>query len=74
MDDEKTFFLVQHVERWKMRSWERNKSDYGIIQYIQIATGKCVCSQVTVKQSLKTQLDLIGKFKWIGKMTYNVVK
>ena len=74
MVDEKKFFLVQHVERWKTPSWERNKSDYGIIQYTQIATGKCVCSQVTVKQSLKTQLDLIGKFKWIGKMTYNVVK
>ena len=51
MVDEKKFFLVQHVERWKTPSWERNKSDYGIIQYTQIATGKCVCSQVTVKQS-----------------------
>ena len=40
-------------------------------------------SPVTVKQStvfflwmiaFKTHLDLIGKFKWIGKMTYNVIK
>ena len=39
-------------------------------------------SQVTVKQftvfsmngSFKTYLDLIGKFKWIGKMMYNIIK
>ena len=49
----------------------------------QIAADKCFCSQATVKQSivfilgviaLKTRLYLIGKFKSIEKMTYNVIK
>ena len=34
-----------------MPSWDRNISDHGLkIQYTQITTDKCFCSQVTVKQ------------------------
>ena len=51
VDEKEVFFLVQFVERWKTPSCERNISDYDIIQYTQIVTGKCVCPQVTVKQS-----------------------
>ena len=38
MIDEKKFFFVQPVERWKTPSWERNISEHDIIQQTQIVT------------------------------------
>ena len=36
---------------WCNSFWERNISEHDIMQYTQITTDKCFCSQVTVKQS-----------------------
>ena len=44
-------FLLKPIERWKTSSWERNSLESDIIQYTQIATDKCFCSQVAIKQS-----------------------
>ena len=37
----KNVFLLQLVERWRTRSWERNVSEHDITQHAQIATEKC---------------------------------
>ena len=36
--EEKKFFLVQPIERWKTPFWEKNISGHDIIQHTQIAT------------------------------------
>ena len=51
MVDEKENVLLKPIERWKTPSWEKNSLESDIIQYTQIATDKCFCSQVTIKQS-----------------------
>ena len=81
MVDKKKFFFGTTHRMLGNAILGKNISGHDII-HAQITTDKCFCSQVTVKQStvflvmiaLKTDLDLIRKFKWIGKMMYNVVK
>ena len=69
------FLLAQPIEHWKMPSWEKNISEHDI-KCTQITTDKCFCSQVAIKQStvfflwmiaLKTNLEQIGKFKYLWK-------
>ena len=59
MVDKNIFFLIQPLEHRKTPPWERNISEHGIIQYIQIVTNKCFCSQV--KQS--TVFSINDNFK-----------
>ena len=72
-------------ERWKIRTncdkMEKLSNTSCISKSVFLKKKKL--SRVTVKQStvfflwmiaFKTHLDLTGKFKWIGKMTYKLIK
>ena len=73
MVDKKKFCLVQPIECWKMPFWE--KIFQGMTLYnTQITTDKQSTDFFLGMIALKTDSDLIKKFKWIGKMTYSVIK
>ena len=52
----------------------KNISGHDIIQHTQITTDKQSTDFFLGMIALKTDSDLIRKFKWIGKMLYSVIK
>ena len=66
---EKLIKYHMHVQYLKRHLFEKEKAFSSNCNAIH-----CVFSLGDSLPNYKTQLDQIGKFKWIGKMTYNVTK